>query len=70
MVGGGSNVVLCFICGHVFGCCKCLWRCCLGMRFRDGFLVGVRCLDVADVGGLGCEFLILLDAKVISIYGS
>ena len=42
----------------------------MGVRFRGGFLVGARCLDVVDVGGLGCEILVLLDAKGISMYVS
>ena len=41
-----------------------------GRAFLGWVLVGVRCLDVADVGGLACEILILLDAEGISMYGS
>ena len=37
------------------------------MRLRGGLLVGVHCFDVADVGGLGCELLVLLDAEGISM---
>ena len=42
------------------GCCECLWRFCLSVRLRGGLLVGVRCFDVVDVTGLGCELLVLL----------
>ena len=36
------------------------------MRLQDGLLVGLRCFDAIDVGGLGCELLVLLDASGIS----
>ena len=37
------------------------------MRLRGGLLVGVRCFDVVDVGGLRCELLVLLYAEGISM---
>ena len=39
----------------------------MGVRIRDRLLVGVRCFDVVDVGGLGCVLLVLLDAAGISM---
>ena len=60
MVGDGGYVVVCSICGHVYRCCQFLWRFCLSVRLRGGLLVGVRCFDVVDVGGLGRELLVLL----------
>ena len=30
------------------------------MCLRDGYLVGLCCFDVANMGGLRCEFLVLL----------
>ena len=39
----------------------------MGVRLRGGLLVGVRCFDVADVGGLECELLVLLDVEGISM---
>jgi len=49
-------------CGHVSGCGKCLWRFCLGVCLWGGLLGRMRCFIVADVEGLGCELLGLLDA--------
>ncbi len=62
LVGGGGYVVVCSIFGHVSRCCECLWRFYLSVRLRGGLLVGVRCFDVVDVGGLKCELLVLLGA--------
>ena len=33
-------------------------------------MVGEGCFNVADVGGLGCEFLVLLGALGVLMYGS
>jgi len=45
----------------------CSWQFCLGVRLRGGLSVGVRCLCVADVGGLGCDLLVLLDVYGITV---
>ncbi len=54
-------VVGCFTCVRVSGCCRRLLWLCLGVLLQGGLLVGVH-LGVADVWGLGCELLDLLDA--------
>ena len=57
LVGGGGYIVVCFICGHVYGCCKCPCRFCLGVRLRGGgVLVGVYCFGITVVGGWGVSF--------------
>ena len=39
----------------------------LGVRLRGGWLVVLCCLCVADVGGMGCDLLVLLDVYGISV---
>ena len=55
------------MCEHVSGYCMCPWRFCLGVRLRGVLLVGVRCFGVADVEGVGCELVGLLDAYGVSM---
>jgi len=47
-------------------CCGCPWQPSMGVRLRGGLLVGMRCLGVFFVEGLGCELLVLLEACGIS----
>ncbi len=60
-------VVVCFVCMYVYGCCRCPWRACLGVRLRGGLLVVVRGFWVADVGELGCDLVVLLVVDGISV---
>ncbi len=67
LVGGGGNVVGCFICGYASGYCEYPWRFCLGARLQGGLLVGVRCFGVVDVEGFGCEPLFLFGAYCVAL---
>ena len=40
------------------------------MSLRGGYLAGECYFNVADVGGLGCEFFVLLGALGVLMYGS
>ena len=64
-VGGGVDVVVCFICGRVLGCGVCPRRYGLGVRLRGGLLARVRFVDVVVIGMSGCDLFGLLEACVI-----
>ena len=64
LVGGGVDVVVCPVCGHMSerGVCSCRYG--LGVRLRGGLLVRVRFVSVVLKGELGCNLLVLLGACV------
>ena len=64
LVGGGVNVIVCPMCGHMSGCGVCPCRCSLGVRLRGGLLVRVRFVSVVLKGELGYALLVLLGACV------
>ena len=66
LIGGGVDVVICFVFGHVLRCGVCPWRYSLGVRLRGGLLVGVRFVNVVVIRELGSGILVLLEACGIS----
>ena len=64
LVGGGVDVVVCPVCGHMSGCGVCPCRYSLGARLRGGLLVRVLFVNTVLKGELGCDLLALLGACV------